>query len=76
MNITPACYPHLLSPLLALADGKVAVILEGGYCLQSLSEGAALTLKGLLGDPCPLLVEDLEAPCTRFIPKTNKKRPN
>lgn len=38
-------------------------MLEGGYCLQSLAEGAALTLKTLLGDPCPRLVERLEEPC-------------
>jgi len=28
MLITPACYAHLLSSLLSLAGGKVAVILE------------------------------------------------
>lgn len=28
MLITPACYSHLLSSLLSLAAGKVAVILE------------------------------------------------
>ncbi|XP_025261717.1 histone deacetylase 6 isoform X2 [Camponotus floridanus] len=55
MLITPACYSHLLSSLLSLAAGKVAVILEGGYCLKSLAEGAALTLRTLLGDPCPIL---------------------
>ncbi|PNF26149.1 hypothetical protein B7P43_G04459 [Cryptotermes secundus] len=55
MEVTPACYAHLLNSLLCLAGGKVAVILEGGYCLQSLAEGAALTLRALLGDPCPLL---------------------
>ncbi|KAG4068297.1 hypothetical protein HA402_007817 [Bradysia odoriphaga] len=63
MEITPACYPHLLSPLLTLANGKVAVVLEGGYCLQSLAEGAALTLRTILGDPCPKLVEPLSEPC-------------
>ncbi|XP_033218700.1 histone deacetylase 6 isoform X3 [Belonocnema kinseyi] len=62
MEITPACYPHLLWPLLGLANGKVAVILEGGYCLESLAEGAALTLRTLLGDPCPNL-NPLEDPC-------------
>lgn len=62
MEITPACYSHLLSPLLALAEGKVAVVLEGGYCLESLSESTALTLKTLLGDPCPLM-ENLDEPC-------------
>lgn len=66
MEITPACYSHLLSPLLSLANGRVAVVLEGGYCLESLAEGAALTLKTLLGDPCPNM-EPLEPPCERFI---------
>ena len=40
---------------LALADGAVCAVLEGGYFVPSLSEGAALTLRSLLGDPCPLL---------------------
>lgn len=64
MEITPACYAHLVSPLMALANGRVAVVLEGGYCLDSLAEGAAITLKTLLGDPCPLL-EPLDGPCER-----------
>ena len=53
MEVTPQFYPHLMWPLQVLASGKVAVVLEGGYCLQSLAEGAALTLRSLLGDPCP-----------------------
>ncbi|XP_008555902.1 histone deacetylase 6 isoform X1 [Microplitis demolitor] len=61
MKITPAFYAHLLSQLLGLASGKVAVVLEGGYCLESLSESAALTLRCLLGDPCPM-ISSLEAP--------------
>ncbi|XP_058444498.1 histone deacetylase 6 isoform X2 [Malaya genurostris] len=63
MELTPAFYPHLLSPLLSLAQGRVAVVLEGGYCLSSLAEGGALTLRALLGDPCPVLVEKLQPPC-------------
>lgn len=55
MVVTPACYPHLVSPLMGLAEGKVAVVLEGGYCLKSLAEGAALTLKTLIGDSCPAI---------------------
>ncbi|KAL7298532.1 hypothetical protein TKK_0008310 [Trichogramma kaykai] len=62
MNISPACYSHLLNMLMGLANGKIAVILEGGYCLRSLAESAALTLRRLLGDPCPML-ENLEPPC-------------
>lgn len=65
MEVTSACYSHLLSPLMSLALGRVAVVLEGGYCLESLAEGAALTLKTLLGDPCPLM-EPLHTPCDRF----------
>lgn len=64
MEITPACYAHLISPLLPLAQGRMAVVLEGGYCLESLAEGAAITLKTLLGDPCPLL-EPLPEPSER-----------
>ncbi|XP_055910185.1 histone deacetylase 6 isoform X1 [Eupeodes corollae] len=63
MEVTPAFYPHLLNSFVKLAQSKIAVILEGGYCLESLAEGAALTLKTLLGDPCPLYVEDLTPPC-------------
>lgn len=65
MDVTPACYTHLLSTLLPLAAGRVAVVLEGGYCLESLAEGAALTLRTLLGDPCPRM-KPLDAPCERF----------
>ncbi|XP_012259593.2 histone deacetylase 6 isoform X2 [Athalia rosae] len=61
MEVTPACYAHLLNSLLSLAGGKVAVVLEGGYCLKSLAEGAALTLRTLLGDPCPMM-QPLEKP--------------
>ncbi|XP_040173259.1 histone deacetylase 6 isoform X2 [Anopheles arabiensis] len=62
MEITPAFYSHLLSPLLLMAQGRVAVVLEGGYCLESLAEGCALTLKTLLGDPAPRLTEALQPP--------------
>lgn len=64
MEITPAGYAHLVSPLMALANGKIAVVLEGGYCLDSLAESAALTLRTLLGDPCPSMDPLLE-PCER-----------
>lgn len=64
MEITPACYSHLVSPLMAFARGRIAVVLEGGYCLDSLAEGAAITLKTLLGDPCPVL-EPLAEPSDR-----------
>ncbi|KZC13630.1 Histone deacetylase 6, partial [Dufourea novaeangliae] len=61
MLVTPAFYAHLVSSLMSLASGKVAVVLEGGYYIKSLAESAALTLRALLGEPCPKL-EDLELP--------------
>lgn len=64
MEITPAFYAHLVSPLMTFAQGRLAVVLEGGYCLDSLAEGAAITLKTLLGDPCPSF-DSLEEPSER-----------
>ncbi|KAK6627559.1 hypothetical protein RUM44_010037 [Polyplax serrata] len=66
MEVSPACFAHLLTPLMGLAEGKVAVILEGGYCMKSLAEGAALTLRCLLGDPAPSLL-DFSSPCDSIV---------
>lgn len=55
MRVTPAAYGHLVSSLSGLAGGRLVVMLEGGYCLDSLSEAAALSLKTLLGDSVPSL---------------------
>ncbi|OQV25500.1 Histone deacetylase 6 [Hypsibius exemplaris] len=51
MNVSPAFYGHFTHALMNLAGGKIAVILEGGYCADSLSEGVACTLEVLLGRP-------------------------
>ncbi|XP_050425682.1 histone deacetylase 6-like [Adelges cooleyi] len=66
MEVTPACYAHMINALMAHACGRIAVFLEGGYCLKSLAEGAALTLRGLLGDPCPLLDKTVK-PCDSVV---------
>lgn len=55
MLVTPATYPHLLHQLSGLAGGRLVSLLEGGYCLDSLAEAAALSLRELLGDCCPAL---------------------
>uniref|UniRef100_A0A023GDE3 Protein deacetylase HDAC6 n=1 Tax=Amblyomma triste TaxID=251400 RepID=A0A023GDE3_AMBTT len=59
MRLSPAAYAHLLHPLMALAGGRLCVVLEGGYCVPSLAEGVALTLRTLLGEPCPSLPHPL-----------------
>ena len=51
-QVSPSAFSHLANLVQPLADGKVVALLEGGYCLTSLAEGAALTVKTLLGDPC------------------------
>ena len=53
--VSPACFAHMTHSLMSLAGGRVCAVLEGGYFPPSLAEGAALTLRTLLGDPCPLL---------------------
>lgn len=55
MKLVPAAYAHFIHMLSSLAQGNVCTILEGGYCLTSLAEGVALSLRELLGDPCPNL---------------------
>ncbi|VDN97124.1 unnamed protein product [Rodentolepis nana] len=50
MWISPACYGHMTHQLRTLADGKLVVVLEGGYFIESLEEGCVQVLKALLGD--------------------------
>ena len=56
MLVSPAAYAHFTHSLMSLAEGKVCVFLEGGYCIPSLAEGAALTLRALLNDPTPDII--------------------
>lgn len=55
MKLSPGFYGHVIKLLSGLANGKIAVCLEGGYFLPSLAEGAAMTLKSLLDDPTAIL---------------------
>ncbi|CAH0405173.1 unnamed protein product [Chilo suppressalis] len=52
MEVTPSCYATLTHLLMSVCS-RVVVVLEGGYCLQSLAGGAALTLRALLGRAPP-----------------------
>jgi histone deacetylase 6 len=49
--VTPACYAHMTHMLMSLADGKVAVCLEGGYNLRAISRSALAVAKTLMGEP-------------------------
>ncbi|CAH8578847.1 unnamed protein product [Schistosoma rodhaini] len=55
LNLSPSLYAHLTHKLMAFAEGKVIVGLEGGYYLDTLSESVGHTLSALLGDPMPSL---------------------
>ncbi|KAG8686546.1 Histone deacetylase hda1 [Ceratobasidium sp. 395] len=54
-EVTPSCYGHMTALLCTLAGGKVAVALEGGYNLNSISKSAVAVVRALLGDPLPEL---------------------
>ncbi|SZF03334.1 unnamed protein product [Blumeria hordei] len=49
--VTPACYSHMSHMLMSLANGKVAVCLEGGYNLSAISRSALAVAKTLMGEP-------------------------
>ncbi|XP_063998484.1 polyamine deacetylase HDAC10 isoform X2 [Pogoniulus pusillus] len=66
MNATPEVFAHLTQFLKQLANGKLCIILEGGYHLKSLSESVCMTVKTLLGDPIPQITGEM-APCLSAV---------
>ncbi|KAI9680340.1 MAG: Histone deacetylase hda1 [Trizodia sp. TS-e1964] len=52
-HVTPACYAQMTHMLMSLANGKVAVCLEGGYNLHALSTCALAVTQVLMGDVPP-----------------------
>ncbi|KAH7241715.1 hypothetical protein BKA59DRAFT_210675 [Fusarium tricinctum] len=61
--VSPSCYAHMTHMLMSLADGKVAVCLEGGYNLKAISVSAVAVAKTLMGEPPPKME----------LPKINKE---
>lgn len=53
--VTPTCYAHMTHMLMSLAQGKVAVCLEGGYNLEAISHSALAVARTLMGEPPPKL---------------------
>ncbi|KAL9107460.1 MAG: hypothetical protein Q9227_007657 [Pyrenula ochraceoflavens] len=49
--VTPPCYAHMTHMLMSLAQGKVAVCLEGGYNFRSISKSALAVTRTLMGEP-------------------------
>eukprot|EP00850_Spirogloea_muscicola_P014193 SM000100S09420 [mRNA] locus=s100:256222:261671:- [translate_table: standard] len=52
-DVTPEGYAHMASLLMPLAQGRMLVVLEGGYNLRSISASAAAVVKVLLGNKPP-----------------------
>ena len=51
MKVAPSAYGHMVHSLMAFAQGRVGVFLEGGYFVESVAEGVAMTVRALLGEP-------------------------
>nr|POF17645.1 histone deacetylase clr3 [Quercus suber] len=58
-HVSPAGYAHMTHMLMSLAQGKVAVCLEGGYNLVSIARSATAVARTLMGEP-PDRLHDLE----------------
>ncbi|CAF1318895.1 unnamed protein product [Rotaria sordida] len=61
-ELTPTCFAYMTNQLMKLADGKVVLVLEGGYELKALVECGTLCVEALLGRDLPSFSkETLEA---------------
>ncbi|XP_041367724.1 histone deacetylase 4-like isoform X2 [Gigantopelta aegis] len=49
-EVTAAGFAHMTRELMSLANGKVILVLEGGYDIPAISEASASCVKALLGD--------------------------
>ncbi|ESN96599.1 hypothetical protein HELRODRAFT_95510 [Helobdella robusta] len=54
-EVSPQCFAHLTHMLKGVCNGKICLILEGGYCMKSLAQSLVMTLRSLLDYPCPPL---------------------
>jgi len=57
-NVSPRGYYELMQKLLTLANGRVVVVLEGGYNLESISVSMLACARALLGDEMPADEDD------------------
>nr|XP_022914414.1 histone deacetylase 6 [Onthophagus taurus] len=73
MKISPGFYGQLITLLGGLAQGRQVVCLEGGYFLESLAEGAAMSVKSLLDD-APGMVKPFGKPEEHIIDVINNLR--
>lgn len=58
-DVTPAGYAQMTKMLSSLSNGKLLVILEGGYNLRSISSSATSVIKVLLGETPETMLENV-----------------
>ncbi len=71
-HVSPACYAHLTSQLMSLANGKIILALEGGYSLSATAVSAAACMEALLGLPAP--PPPPSVPLAAAVPEAPKRR--
>ncbi|XP_037066862.1 histone deacetylase 9 isoform X10 [Peromyscus leucopus] len=66
-KVTAKCFGHLTKQLMTLADGRVALALEGGHDLTAICDASEACINALLGNELGPLEEDV----LHQIPNTN-----
>lgn len=54
-KVSPEAYGYFTHWLSALANGRIILVLEGGYNVNSISHAMTMCTKSLLGDPLPMI---------------------
>ncbi|KAG0125954.1 hypothetical protein HOY82DRAFT_492184 [Tuber indicum] len=65
--ITPAGFAHMTYMLMSLAKGKMAVCLEGGYNLSSISDSALAVIKVLMGQAPEKILDPVASPAAANV---------
>lgn len=73
MCASPEIFGHLTHLLMSLAEGRLCVVLEGGYNLTSLGQSVSQTVHTLLGDPTPKL-SGIDTPCLSALESVHNVR--
>nr|AOA33917.1 histone deacetylase 4/7 [Apostichopus japonicus] len=56
-QVSPQCFGYMTKQLLSLAGGRVVLVLEGGYDLQSICDSSEVCTQVLLGEEAPKVSE-------------------
>ncbi|XP_051562621.1 histone deacetylase 7-like isoform X2 [Myxocyprinus asiaticus] len=68
-NVSAKCFGVLTQKLMELAEGRVVLVLEGGYDLSALCDASQACVNALVGnEPEPLALEELQRiPCPNAV---------